>query len=417
VDCVNKTAPVVAYETPHRMIRTTNVRSGFIELADCKFVDEATFRTWTRRAPVLDGDVVLTREAPIGEVGLVRGNHSIFLGQRLMQYRANRTVLDPRFLCYAFLSPQLQRQFGAHEGSGSVVSHIRVGDCSKFKIPLPPLSKQREIAELLAALDERRLLLRQTNTTLEAIAQALFKGWFIDFDPVHAKQAGREPEGMDAATASLFPAEFEESALGLIPKGWESANFGALLRESSARVGTREARVLSAIQSGELVPSGDHFNKRVHSEDIGKYKAVHPFAFAYNPSRINIGSIGLNESDVFGAVSPIYVVLEAGSHPNAYYIWHQLRTSAVKQWIQTLSSGTVRQSLSCKDFCSIPLVVPPVALLNAFYEIRLSLYDSVGHFKQRLRTLSALRDELLPRLISGNLRLPEAQEQLEDALA
>lgn len=121
VDCVNKTAPVSEQPTPFRMIRTTNVRNGRIDLSECKFVDEETFKKWTRRAEVRAGDVILTREAPIGEVGAVPDAEGLFLGQRLMQYRADRSKLDQRFLLYSFLSPQLQHQFGSHEGSGSVV--------------------------------------------------------------------------------------------------------------------------------------------------------------------------------------------------------------------------------------------------------------------------------------------------------
>lgn len=137
-----------------------------------------------------------------------------------MQYRADPAKLSPRYLHYSFLSPLLQNQFGSHEGSGSVVSHIRVGDCFKFKIKLPPLAVQTEIATTLGAIDDCITTLRETNATLETMAQAIFKSWFVDFDPVHAKMEGRVPEGMDEATAALFPDSFEESELGLIPKGW-----------------------------------------------------------------------------------------------------------------------------------------------------------------------------------------------------
>ena len=195
------------------MIRTTNIRNGRVNLDGCRYVDQPIFEKWTRRAKLQYGDVVLTREAPIGEVGFVTEPENLFLGQRVMQYRAAPKFLSPRFLLYTFLSPSLQHQFGSHEGSGSVVSHIRVGDCFKFKMSLPPLPVQTEIAETLGALDDRITLLRETNTTLEAIAQALFKSWFVDFDPVRAKQEGREPEGIDADTAALFPDSFEESEL------------------------------------------------------------------------------------------------------------------------------------------------------------------------------------------------------------
>jgi hypothetical protein len=238
VDCVNKTAPVVPESTPYRMIRTTNVRYGRIDLSECRFVERGTYETWTRRARLQTGDVVLTREAPIGEVGMVTEPEGVFLGQRLMQYRANQARLDPRFLLYSFLSPSLQHQFGSHEGSGSVVSHIRVGDCFKFKLSLPPLPVQSEIAAVLGALDDRIALLRASNATLEAIAQALFKSWFVDFDPVRAKAEGRAPEGIDEATAALFPDSFEESELGLMPKGWRASSLAGVTSQSGGGIQT-----------------------------------------------------------------------------------------------------------------------------------------------------------------------------------
>ena len=129
VDCVNKTAPKVDYETPYKMLRTTNVRYGVVDTQNCKYVEEHVFEKWTRRSEVLKGDILLTREAPIGEVGRITVDDNLFLGQRLMQYRVNPSLLDSRFLLYSFLSPYLQHQFYVHEGTGSVVSHIRVGDC------------------------------------------------------------------------------------------------------------------------------------------------------------------------------------------------------------------------------------------------------------------------------------------------
>ena len=142
VDCVNRTAPVVEDKTDFRMIRTTNIKDGKIDLSTCRYVNEDTFNTWTRRAKVLDGDVLLTREAPIGEVGYVNGLGDVFLGQRIMQYRPDPSKIEPRYLYYAFRSRDLQNQFRSHEGSGSVVSHIRVADCHKFKIALHPPERQ-----------------------------------------------------------------------------------------------------------------------------------------------------------------------------------------------------------------------------------------------------------------------------------
>lgn len=253
------------------MIRTTNIRDGRISFESCRFVEKETYEKWTRRAKLQYGDVLLTREAPIGEVGFVDAPEGIFLGQGIMQYRANSRLLHPRFLHYVFQSPSLKHQFGSHEGSGSVVSHIRVGDCFKFKIPLPPLAIQEGVAELLGAIDDRITLLRETNTNLETIAQALFKSWFVDFDPVRAKAEGRTPEGMDAATAALFPDSFEEYELGLVPRGWSVDRAEAWL--STLETGRRPKGGVSGITEG--VPSiGAESIIRIGEFDYSKTKYV-----------------------------------------------------------------------------------------------------------------------------------------------
>lgn len=132
VDCVNKTAPKVEGPTPWRMLRTPNIRNGRVDTDNCFFVDEETFAKWTRRASLEVGDTILTREAPVGEVGLVREAEGFFLGQRLMQYRADPKVMSGGFLHYAMRSPYLSAQFHAHGGTGSVVDHLRVPDCKEF---------------------------------------------------------------------------------------------------------------------------------------------------------------------------------------------------------------------------------------------------------------------------------------------
>lgn len=175
VDCVNKTAPVINYETPYRMIRTTNVKAGRINMGEVKYVTEDVYRTWTRRQVPQKGDIILTREAPLGEVGMVRDAGGIFLGQRLISYRANPTKLDNRFLLYAFQEKFLLDQIKSLD-SGSTVEHMRVPDAEKFTVKLPPLPTQRKIAGILSSYDD----LIENNTRrieiLEEMARALYRG-------------------------------------------------------------------------------------------------------------------------------------------------------------------------------------------------------------------------------------------------
>lgn len=401
----------------HRVISAKLVKGGRLDLAadEPRFVEPSIYEKWMR-SPLQSGDVLMTSEAPLGELAYMVESADWCLGQRLFALRPNTTLIDGRFLYYALQTAEVRADINSR-ASGTTVLGIRQAELRKVRVPVPSLDEQKLASSLLGALDDRIDFLRQTNTTLEAIAQALFKSWFVDFDPVRAKAEGREPEGMDAATAALFPSEFEESELGLIPKGWRVGKFGDVLTESTSRVKERPAIVMSAVQSGELVRSEDHFNKRVHSEDISKYKLVSPFMFAYNPSRINIGSIGLNLFGVEGAVSPIYVVAEPKSEDFAYLIWHLLRTATVRSQIISLCSGSVRQALTSWDFFSLRMVVPPDSVASAFRNLRCSLFGGIGSNTRQAEILVEVRDTLLPRLISGKLRLPEAEKAGEDAFA
>jgi type I restriction enzyme S subunit len=433
VDCVNKTAPVVDRSTPYRMIRTTNIRNGRIDLSDCRCVEESTYEKWTRRATLHYGDVLLTREAPIGEVGFVTEPQGLFLGQRVMQYRADPKALSPRFLLYTFLSPSLQHQFGSHEGSGSVVSHIRVGDCFKFKMKLPPLAVQTEIAALLGALDDRIALLRQTNATLEAIAQALFKSWFVDFDPVHAKQQGIAPAGMDEATADLFPDCFEETALGLVPKGWRLTPFGELLNhtiggdwgsdtpdeKNDVRVAIIRGTDIPDLQTNAAtrVPIRYTSAKKLASRKLeggdivlevsgGSKDQPTGRALYLTDELLEQFDCPVEPASFCRLLRPSSKVIGSLLSQHLAYIYAQGKT-----WeYQNQSTGIA--NFQTTHFLATELVVmPSPAVLSAFAEVIQPLV--LRTHTSEAQTLAALRDTLLPRLISGQLRLPDVQAELE----
>lgn len=171
-DCVNRTAPILNEVSPYKMIRTTNVRYGRIDLSKVRYVSEETFKKWSRRGGPRKGDVILTREAPLGEVGLIESNDTIFLGQRLMQYRVNPKKLTSEFLLYAFLSPFMQNQMHSL-GSGSTVEHLKLPDCRGFLIKVPPLELQQEFASRVAEIREMEAAQAASRQRLEDLFQSL----------------------------------------------------------------------------------------------------------------------------------------------------------------------------------------------------------------------------------------------------
>lgn len=235
----------------HRVISAKLMKGGRLDLAadEPRFVDRRIYEKWMR-SPLQSGDVLMTSEAPLGELAYMAESADWCLGQRLFALRPNAALIDGRFLYYALQTAEVRADINSR-ASGTTVLGIRQTELRKVRIPVPSMGEQKLASALLGALDDRIDLLRQTNATLEAIAKALFKSWFVDFDPVRAKAEGREPEGLDAATAALFPGDFEESELGLIPKGWRVATIG----ECCSVIDCLHAKKPELLDTGLLAPT------------------------------------------------------------------------------------------------------------------------------------------------------------------
>ena len=273
------------------------------------------------------------------------------------------------------------------------------GNLNKLELPCPTLSEQDALVGVLGALDDRIDLLRQTNATLESIAQALFKSWFIDFDPVRAKAEGREPLGLDAATAALFPAEFEESALGVIPKGW--------------RVGPVEE--LFVLQRGFDLPASQRTDGRYIVFAASGPHGTHAEAMAKGPGVVTgrsgvIGKVFFAHDDYWPLNTALWVKEFKRASPA--FAFQFLQTMDLMR----LNAGSAVPSLNRNHVHVQMAVIPPVELVSAFTALAMPLLQRVHANETHAARLSALRDTLLSRLISGKLRLTEAREQVEEVI-
>ncbi len=428
VDCVNKTAPVSEHITPFKMLRTPNIKNGRVLTDDCKYVDAETFDKWTRRATVEIDDVLLTREAPLGQVGIVRSKEKLFLGQRIMQYRADKARLNPYFLLYSFLSPDLQHQFSMHEGSGSVVSHIRVGDCSKFQINLPPLDVQNKIADVLKNIDNKIELNRQINKTLEQMAQALFKAWFVDFDPVvdnaldagffaqdlelpdellrraEARQAVRKQSDfkpLPNATRQLFPAAFEacaEPSLGLggwIPKGWSVKRLDEILE----------------LVYGKALKKTDRISGNYPVYGSGGVDGTHISSLVDGPGIIvgrkgTVGSIYWESNDFFPIDTVFYV--KPKKNYSLEYCHELLKTLGLEK----MNTDAAVPGLNRNNAYRLLCVTPCNIISDALSKVLSSYRHRIELCEKESLALTKLRDTLLPKLISGELRLDNIAAEL-----
>lgn len=257
------------------------------------------------------------------------------------------------------------------ESTGSIFPSLSGEQLKEHELLLPQnLETQRQIADFLTKLDAKIAHNRAMNATLTALSTAIFLEKYQNTEGV-----GR---------------------------------IGDIATQRSQRIGwgdnLGEFTILSAVKTGHLVRSDAYFTKQVYSADIGNYKRVAPLAFAYNPARANIGSLGMNETGEWGAVSPIYEVFEVAE---GYHFWLSLhlRQPRVRQTIAAQSAGSVRQNLKYDNFANIALRVPNAETVAEFNRLYTPLRERLKHNARENETLSQLRDKLLPKLMTGRLTI------------
>ena len=247
IDCDHRTPP--AADSGYPYVAIPQLKEGRLALADVRRISPEHFADWTRKAKPQHHDVILSRRCNPGETAFVPAGLECALGQNLVLLRSDGTKVFPPFLRWLLNGPDWWEQVGTFINVGAIFNSLKCADIPNFKMPLPPLAEQKAIAVVLGALDDKIELNRRMNATLEATARALFQSWFVDFDPVRAKLDGRPPAAIDKATATLFPAAFQDSALGHIPRGWET---GSILRQADLMSGGTPKTDVPAYWNGDV---------------------------------------------------------------------------------------------------------------------------------------------------------------------
>jgi len=334
-------------------------------------------------------------------------------------FSPNEQIVSRKFLYWALKASDTHRL-----RTGSAQAQIVIGSLEKLGIVIPTdRLRQDEIARTLDALDDRITLLRETNATLEAIAQALFKSWFVDFDPVRAKLEGRSPEGMDEATARLFPDSFEESELGLVSRGWRVGTVGAFARQHKGSINPLQNP--GVMYEHFSLPAFD--NQQMPVSELGteiksNKTSVPPDAVLLSKLNPHIPRIWLPVDVGNHAVCStefLVFVPTPGSGASKEFIYCAFTTAKFKELLCQLVTGTSNshQRVKPEGVSTMIAVIPSEVTLKGFASIAKPIFERIGHNRNKARTLATLRDTLLPRLISGHLRPPEAQAAAEEALA
>ena len=327
-----------------------------------------------------NGDTIMARITPCLEngktakVAILDDRETGFGSTEYIVFRAKAGISDEDYLYYLICSPLVRDAAIKSMVGSSGRQRVQIDVVQNLEIDLPSITEQRKIGALLRFL---------VNDNLQQQAQAIYHSLFVSFDGISANQ--------------LY-----ETELGLIPANWTVKPLSEVTTSIRARVKENDYKVLSAINTGQLQLSEEYFNKQVFSKNISNYIVVEPYDFAYNPARINIGSIGMNNFGFTGCVSPVYVVVR--TEPNYhYFLDFFVKSKRFSEEVKTRSSGSVRQSLSYADFGQIKIAYPPAEVIEQFnceYVARLKIME---HLKAENEKLASLRDSLLPKLMSGEI--------------
>ena len=363
---------------------------------------------------LMPGDLVFPHRGNIGEVGITPDDgRRYMLSTSLMKLSPDRKKVDPLYLMYFFKSAPGRAALlmnASQVGTPGIATPLK--SLRSIQLPLPSLESQKKIAETLSKLDDRITLLRETNTTFEAIAQALFKSWFVDFDPVHAKMQGRAPEGMDQATAALFPDSFEESELGAVPNGWQWMPMNVAYEINPTR----------KLKKGEVAPYLDmagvqtqgHSVSGVVQREMGsgtKFINGDTLLARITPCLENgkTAFVDFLSADTTGWGSTEFVVLRPKDPLPSYHAYLLARHPAFREHaIRSMSGTSGRQRIQNDVLSQFLVAVPNKPVAKAFSELVMTIQESIREGHQQASTLSELRDTLLPRLISGRVDLQAA---------
>ncbi|MEM6552946.1 MAG: restriction endonuclease subunit S [Planctomycetota bacterium] len=394
------------------LITAKIVKGGRIE-EPTEFIDPAEYDDWMRRGLPEAGDVLLTTEAPLGEVAQLH-THRVALAQRLILLRGHPKKLDNSYLKYLLISDPMQSQLRGR-ASGTTVVGIKQRELRKVELPLPPLPEQRAIAGVLGALADKIEQNRRTAEKLEELARATFRAWFVDFAPVHAKAAGQTTyPGLPHEAFAALPTNFQPSSLGLIPEGWEAKSLDeACIINPKLKLKKGETAPYLDMKN---MPTQGHRPNDIYDRPFGsgmRFQNADTLVARITPCLENgkTAYVDFLEDDQIAWGSTEYIVIRPQPPLPPIYGYCLARTQEFRDFaIQNMSGTSGRQRVPPKAMEHFSIAVPCQTVARAFGTAVTPLFDLIKARSEESEKLAELRDYLLPRLLSGAVRVSGVAE-------
>jgi type I restriction enzyme S subunit len=393
VDCEHKTAPT--QEIGYPSIRTPNIGRGRLILEGVNRVSEETYQEWAKRAIPRGGDLILAREAPLGNVAIIPKNLKVCLGQRTVLIRPNRNKVEPSYLVYLLLGDEIQAKFYAY-GSGVTVPHLNMRDIRALVLPdLPPLPTQRKIAAILSAYDD----LIENNTRriaiLEDVAQAIYREWFV-----HFRFPGHEGVRM------------VESELGPVPEGWEVrcvGDFGEVIigKTPSKKVSEYYGDYMPFIKTPSMHGNIFCIETEEYLSQLGaasqENKTLPPDTLCVScigsPGIVSLTTVPSQTNQQINSI----ILDDLSEREFLYFALLGLRETI----LQYAATGATMANLSKGKFTALRVLRPAKAIVGKFHQVAFPMFEQIKNLQYKSLNLRQTRDLLLPRLISGELDVSE----------
>ena len=420
IDCEHRTPP--ASNGGHPYIAIPQIKNGRIDLSGVRRISRNHLIDWTRKAKPQPYDVVMSRRCNPGETAFVPPGLECALGQNLVLLRADGSKVFPPFLRWLVRGNAWWDQIAKFLNHGAVFESLKCADIPNFQLPIPPMTDQKAIARVLGALDDKIELNRRMNQALEELSAAFFRSWFVDFDPVVARAAGRSPFGLSPEIAALFPCSFVESEIGTIPTGWR---VGGIDDIADPRGGGTPQTSVSEYWGGDIPwfsvvdspESGEVFvletEKMITRRGLEESATqLLPIGATIITARGTVGNLALVGTPMAMNQSCYALVPKNGF--GAGYVFFTMK-GAVEE-LRRNAHGSVFDTITRNTLSSISIVEPPLHIRGAFEQFVAPLLAQIKVNVWQSGTLAATRDTLLPKLLSGELRVRDAEREVAAAV-
>jgi len=407
IDCVHKTPPAVGSGLPY--VAIPQMKNGELDLKNARKISFDDYQEWTKKARPQPNDMVLSRRCNPGETAFVREGMEFALGQNLVLLRADDKQVKKEFLRWLVRSHLWWEQIEKFKNVGAVFDSLRCADVPKFELPIPPLDEQRDIAEILGALDDKIEINRRMNDTLEAMARSIFKDWFVDYGPTRAKVEGCKPY-LAPEIWDLFPDALDDDDK---PVGWSTGSLDGVA--NSPRTGVQPSDVSSDTPYLGL----EHMPRRSIAltdwESAGKVTsskcAFLAGDFLFGKLRPYFHKVGVAPLD--GICSTDIVVVRPKAEKWRAFTIACISTSDFVDYTDRTSTGTKMPRTNWKTMGRYECIIPDGPVVRSFDEIVWPMVERITTNIRENQTLAQTRDLLLPKLISGKIRLSDAEKEVE----